>query len=152
MSMTKLTTSQDLGAALLRLALGVMFLAHAGLKVFTFGMPGTTQFFVSVGFPAWTAYAVVAAETVAGVLLILGVWTRWVALGLLPVLIGAAAVHWGNGWVFTAPNGGWEYPVFLAVASVVQALLGDGAYALTRPFNHSIARPKRTLDGCAPAV
>jgi putative oxidoreductase len=140
MRTTNLTTTQDLGATLLRLALGVMFLAHAGLKVFTFGMAGTVQFFLSVGFPAWTAYAVVAAETAAGVLLVLGVWTRWVSLALLPVLIGAATVHWGNGWVFTAPNGGWEYPVFLAVASVVQALLGNGAYALRWEARH-VPRP-----------
>jgi putative oxidoreductase len=48
----------------------------------------------------------------------------------VPVLLGALSVHLGNGWVFSAEGGGWEYPAFLAVASVVQALLGDGAYAL----------------------
>jgi putative oxidoreductase len=67
-------------------------------------------------------------------LLIAGVHSRWVALALVPVLLGAAAVHWGNGWLFTAPNGGWEYPVFLAAAAVVQALLGDGKYALGSAF------------------
>ena len=127
---TNLNTSKDLGATLLRLALGVMFLAHAGLKVFTFGIAGTEAFFVSQGFPVWTVFPVVAAEIVGGVLLILGVQTRLVSFALLPILIGAASVHWGNGWVFTAPNGGWEYPLFLAIALVVQALLGDGAYAL----------------------
>ena len=130
MSTDKFNSTQELGVTLLRIALGVMFLAHAGLKVFTFGMDGTVQFFTSVGFPAWTAYAVVAAESMAGALLILGLHTRWVSLAMLPVLLGAASVHWGNGWVFNAPNGGWEYPAFLAVASVVQALLGDGAWAL----------------------
>ena len=43
-----------------------------------------------------------------------------------------ATVHWGNGWLFTAQNGGWEYPVFLTVAALVQAMLGDGKYALAR--------------------
>ncbi len=51
---------------------------------------------------------------------------------LVPVLLAAAKVHLPNGWVFTAPGGGWEYPVFLAVASVVQWLIGDGAFALRR--------------------
>jgi putative oxidoreductase len=123
-------SAQEYGATLLRLALGAMFLAHAGLKVFTFTMAGTVQFFGSIGYPAWLAYAVVAAETLAGVLLIVGLRARWVALAMVPVLIGAAAVHVPNGWVFNAPNGGWEYPVFLIVASVVQALIGNGAYAL----------------------
>ena len=56
--------------------------------------------------------------------------TRIVALALVPVLIGATWVHSGNGWLFTSPNGGWEYPAFWTVALIVQALLGDGAYAL----------------------
>jgi len=44
--------------------------------------------------------------------------------------VGATWVHIGNGWVFSAPGGGWEYPVYLIVLSVAQALLGDGAHAL----------------------
>ena len=117
-------------ALLLRVSLGVMFIAHAFLKILVFTLPGTAQFFASVGFPEWTAYAVVAAELIGGVLLIAGVYSRWVALALVPVLLGAASVHWGNGWLFTAQNGGWEYPVFLIAAALVQALLGDGKYAL----------------------
>lgn len=117
-------------ALVLRLSLGLMFVAHGLLKVLVFGIPGTVGFFESVGFPGWLAYVTIAAELGGGLLLILGVWTRWVALALIPILLGALQVHFGNGWVFSAPNGGWEYPAFLAVASVVQALLGDGAYAL----------------------
>lgn len=119
---------------LLRVALGIMYLAHSViLKLMTFGLAGTAGFFVSVGLPGWLAYVTFAAEAVGGVLLILGVQTRWLVLALLPALIGAIIwVHAGNGWVFTAPNGGWEYPAFLIVASVVQFLLGDGAYALVR--------------------
>jgi putative oxidoreductase len=127
---TRSPSAQEYGATLLRLALGTMFLAHAGLKVFTFTMAGTVQFFASLGYPAWLAYAVVVAETAAGILLVVGFKARWVALAIAPVLIGAAAVHVPNGWLFTAQNGGWEYPVFLVVAALVQALIGDGAYAL----------------------
>jgi putative oxidoreductase len=128
-------------ALLLRLALGTMFVAHALLKLLVFTMPGTIQFFQSLGLPAALAYFTVAAELVGGVLLILGIGTRWVAAALVPVLLGAAWVHLGNGWLFTAPKGGWEYPVFLAVAAIVQALLGDGAYALgARRQNGSTTR------------
>ena len=45
-------------------------------------------------------------------------------------LLGATWAHAGNGWLFTAANGGWEYPAFLTAAAAVQALLGDGAFAL----------------------
>lgn len=117
-------------ALILRVSLGVMFIAHALLKILVFTLPGTAQFFGSVGLPGWLAYPVTGMELVGGAMLIAGVWTRWVALALVPVLVGAAGVHWGNGWLFTAPNGGWEYPVFLALAAIAQALLGDGAYAL----------------------
>jgi len=119
-------------ALLLRISLGTMFIAHASLKIFVFTLPGTAQFFGSVGFPAWTAYPVTAMELTGGVLLIAGVYARWVALALVPVLLGATFVHLPNGWLFTAPNGGWEYPLFLTVAAVVQALLGDGKFALAR--------------------
>lgn len=120
-----------LAAFVLRVSLGVMYLAHAlVLKVGVFGMAGTVQFFQSLGLPAWTAWATVLAETVGGALLVLGIGSRYVALALIPILIGALWVHSGNGWVFSAPNGGWEYPLYLIVLSVVQVLLGDGAYAL----------------------
>jgi len=120
-------------ATLLRISLGVMFIAHSlVLKYLTFTLPGTAQFFQSLGLPASLAYATFWAELVGGALLVAGVGTRWVALALVPILAGATWVHAGNGWVFNAPNGGWEYPVFLITASLVQALLGDGRYALAK--------------------
>jgi putative oxidoreductase len=114
------------GATLLRVALGIMFIAHSVvLKYFTFTLAGTAQYFASIGLPGFLAYVVFALEAVGGVLLVLGIRTRWVALGLVPVLLGAAWVHVGNGWVFNAPNGGWEYPVFLIVISLVVAAQGS---------------------------
>jgi putative oxidoreductase len=111
------------GSALLRITLGVMYLTHSiVLKVFTFGFAGTAGYFASLGLPSATAYLVIAAEAVGGALLLANVATRWVALALLPVLGGALWVHAGNGWVFSANGGGWEYPLFLIVASVVVAL------------------------------
>ena len=122
----------ELAAFILRIALGVMYLAHSlVLKLATFGLPGTAAFFAGVGLPRWLAYVTFAAEAIGGTLLLLGVRSRWVALGLLPALIGAIVwVHAANGWVFTAANGGWEYPAFLIVVSIVVVLLGDGPYAL----------------------
>ena len=118
-------------ATVLRVSLGVMYVAHSLiLKHFTYTLTGTAQFFESLGLPAALAYATFWAELAGGVLLIAGVGTRWIALALVPILLGAAWVHAGNGWVFSAQNGGWEYPVFLVAVSLVQALLGDGHYAL----------------------
>ena len=113
-----------------RLALGTMFLAHGLMKLLVFTLPGTAGFFESVGFPGWTAYLVTFAEIGGGVALLLGLRTRIVSAALIPVLLGALYVHLGNGWVFSAPNGGWEYPAFLVAAALVQVLLGDGRFAL----------------------
>jgi putative oxidoreductase len=131
-------TTAPYAALVLRVSLGIMFIAHALLKVFVFTLPGTVGFFESVGFPGWLAYVTIAAELLGGALLILGIYARWVALALVPILLGALQVHLGNGWVFSAEGGGWEYPAFLAAASLVQALLGDGAYAL-RPAERRLA-------------
>ena len=123
-------------ATLLRVSLGAMFIAHSLiLKHFTFTLPGTAQFFESLGLPGPLAYLTFWAELVGGALLVAGIGSRWVALALVPVLAGATWVHLGNGWVFSAQNGGWEYPVFLIAASLVQALLGDGRYAVSNLFN-----------------
>ena len=124
MSQTQLT---DIATFLLRVTLGIMFLAHSLiLKLFVFTLPGTAQFFDSIGMPGWLAYVVFPTEIVAGVLLVLGVQTRWVALATVPILAGATWAHSGNGWVFSNQGGGWEYPLFWAVVLVVQAMLGSG--------------------------
>jgi putative oxidoreductase len=122
----------DWGATVLRVSLGLMWIAHALVKLLVFTLPGTAQFFASVGLPGALAYPVFAAELLGGLALLLGVYARQAALLLLPLLIGAAWVHLPNGWQHTSTNGGWEYPAFLAAASLVQWLIGDGAFAWKR--------------------
>jgi putative oxidoreductase len=110
-------------AALLRISLGVMFVAHSVvLKWFTYGLAGTAGYFEAIGLPGALAYVVFAAEAAGGVLLIANVATGWVSLALIPILAGALWAHAGNGWVFSNANGGWEYPLFLIVVAAVVAL------------------------------
>ncbi len=118
------------GVFALRAALGVMFIAHAYLKYAVFTVPGFEGFLGSVGLPTFLAWPIILAELVGGVAILAGVFGRLVSLALLPVLLGALAVHAPNGWVFNAPNGGWEYPAFLALAALAHVLIGDGAFAL----------------------
>ena len=137
----------DYGALVLRVALGLMFLSHSiVLKWLTFTLAGTAQYFASIGLPAALAYVVTGAEILGGACLVLGIQSRWVALALSPILVGALWVHAGNGWVFTASGGGWEYPLYLLVLCAVQALVGDGAYAL------SPSRPVPSVDERARVV
>ncbi len=119
------------GALVLRVTLGILFLAHFGLKLLVFTPAGTAQFFGGLGLPPALAYLVMAGELFGGFALILGIYARWVALALTTILIGAiATVHIHAGFFFTAPNGGWEFTALWAIALVVQALLGDGVYAV----------------------
>lgn len=116
--------------ALLRISLGAMFIAHSVLlKGMIYGLDGTAAYFESIGLPAGLAYLVFWMEAAGGALLVLGIATRWTALALLPILVGALWAHAGNGWVFSNANGGWEYPLYLVILSVAQAMLGDGALA-----------------------
>ncbi len=131
-------------ALVLRVSLGILFIAHGLLlKVLTFTVPGTVGFFESIGYPGFFAYLVILGEIGGGLALILGVWTRAIALLLLPIMIGATLQHLGNGWLFSAPGGGWEFPAFWTVLLVVQAQLGDGAWAL---------KPATLLGGPAPTA
>ena len=120
-------------ALLLRVTLGVTLLAHGALKVFVFTVPGTVQVFESIGYPGFFAYLVILAELGGGAALLLGVFVRPVAVALIPVLIGATLQHAGNGWLFSAPGGGWEFPAFWTMTLAVQSLLGAGALTLRLP-------------------
>ncbi|MFC0683925.1 DoxX family protein [Novosphingobium clariflavum] len=120
------------GAFVLRVTLGVTFLAHFALKLFVFTPAGTAAYFGSLGLPPALAYASMAAEFLGGLALITGFKARAVALALIPLLVGTiVTVHGANGFFFNAPGGGWEYPAFWSIALLVQALIGDGAFALS---------------------
>jgi putative oxidoreductase len=125
------TRTAPYAALLLRVSLGILFLAHVSLKLFVFTPAGTAKFFGSLGLPPELAYLVMTAEVLGGIALILGLWTRIVAIAVTPVLLGAIfTVHGAAGFFFTNPHGGWEFPAFWTIALIVQALLGDGIYAL----------------------
>jgi putative oxidoreductase len=119
------------GAALLRVSLGVLALAHGLLKILVFTPAGTVAFFQSLGLPALLAYATITVEVAGGLALIVGAYTRYVSLAMFPILIGSIVFgHWNAGWLFSNQGGGWEFPAFWAAALLVQAMLGEGAFAL----------------------
>jgi putative oxidoreductase len=118
------------GALLLRVSLGLLFLAHGLLKLLVHKPAGTAAYFRSLGLPSFVGYLTMAAELGGGALLILGVGTSLVALALVPLILGTIfMVHGSKGWLFTNEGGGWEFPAFWTVALIVQVLLGSGAYS-----------------------
>jgi len=118
------------GQTLLRLTFGVVLFAHGWLKLTVFTPAGTVQFFESLGLPGLIAYLTIYGELLGGIALIVGVLTRLVAWLSLPIMLGALWVHIGNGWLFSSPNGGWEFPAVLAMLSVILGLTGSGPLAL----------------------
>ena len=125
------TTTAPYGIALLRVSLGVLFLAHVALKIFVFTIPGFVGYFASLGLPAVAAYGVIALELVGGVALVLGIYAPWVAVPLAIEMFGTIVmVHGHNGWLFTDKGGGWEYPAFWTISLIALTLLGDGAFAV----------------------
>lgn len=143
MSHVQNNSSAEIGTFVLRVSLGTLFLAHGLLKVLVFGLPGTVGYFQSLGYPSVFAYLTILGEIGGGLLLIGGVFTRWIALALVPLMIGATLVHLPNGWVFSNTGGGWEFPVLWTVLLGVQALLGDGAFALRIPGLTAAPAPSR---------
>lgn len=118
------------GALVLRLALGAMWIAHALLKWFVFTLGGFASWLENEGLPAFMAWPVFSLELIGGIMIVLGLYGRYVSAFLLPVMLVAAWTHSANGWAHTSTGGGWEYPVFLIFASVAYTLIGDGRYAL----------------------
>ncbi|MGB5133002.1 MAG: DoxX family protein [Steroidobacteraceae bacterium] len=133
-----MTTNAEKAALINRIALGCVFISHGLLKSVVYTLAESAQFFESLGIAGWLAYVVTFCEIIGGAALVLGIRTRWATVALLPVLLGTLWVHSGNGWLFTSPNGGWEYSAMLLVVSSVQILLGDGAFALAPERSRSL--------------
>ena len=137
--------SKAYGIFLLRVALGAMFIAHSVIHMLmTLTLAGTAKFFAELGLPEFLAYATFLAEAIGGALLILGVKARWVALALSPILLGAIWAHAGNGWIFTAPEGGWEYP--LSTSSFFASRSFCSATVPSRSRRHELAGTARARE------
>lgn len=123
----------DLAALVLRLGLAVLYVAHAGLKLFVFTPAGTAGYFQSLGLPGGLAYLTIAVELLGALALVIGYRVSLVALILIPFMLGATVLgHGGAGFFFTNEGGGWEYPAFWTITLLVQALIGGGKYAVSR--------------------
>lgn len=118
---------QPLGLLILRLVLGAVMIGHSYWKVFG-GESKYVGFITSVGLPAWSAYLSIAAEFGGGILLILGIFTRFAGLVvLIDMAVAIARVHWKHG--FLGENG-YQFPVSLAAIAFALIFLGAGPIAL----------------------
>jgi len=120
-------------ALVLRLCIAGLFFAHLYQKFAIRGLSVWWSGLQKAGYPDWALYYTLSAELLGGVLLLLGIYTRYISLYALPLMI--AATHFWvvrKGFYFT--DAGWEFPLAWSVMLIVQALLGDGAYAVRVPL------------------
>jgi putative oxidoreductase len=117
----------------LRATAGIILAVHGAMKLMD--IAGTVRSFGELGipYPQYAVYLAIAGELFGGLGLLVGLLTRVAALGTLgsmAVAIGYA--HFGHGLL--AKNGGWEYPLVLALVSLFFVTHGAGPASLDAFF------------------
>lgn len=140
----------DIGALLLRLAIGGLFFGHGAQKLFGWfgghGLGGTAGFVGSLGLRPPKLWAAIngLTEAGAGILLALGLLTPLAAAGIIGVmLVAVATVHWPKGVWNT--NGGYELNVVMAAGAAAVAFTGPGAFSLDATLGWTLAGPRGGL-------
>lgn len=127
---------------LLRVVLGIIFAYHGYLKLFVKGaLPGTAQFFAQVGIPLANVSAVVVAfaEFFGGLLLLVGLLTRWASAVLIfQMLVAFFMVHLKNG--FLVSKGGYEFVLLILAGLVVLLVNGAGKLSVGKLFKGKILK------------
>ena len=131
-------TSNDIALTILRLVLGVVFLAHGAQKMLGwfggYGFHATMEFFTHMGMPAPVAFLVICTEFFGGLGLIVGLLTRIAALGIGVEMIGAIfMVHLQNGffmnWFGNQKGEGFEYHLLAIAIAGTLLLRGAGKFS-----------------------
>lgn len=118
------------GLLVIRIALGIVMVAHGGQKLFTFGYAGVTGGMTQMGLPMpqVAAALIIAVEFFGGLMMLAGLLTRWVGLAFaFAMLVASVQVHLPNG--FFMP-GGYEFTMALAAMALGLALTGAGRFSV----------------------
>ncbi|TGK23354.1 DoxX family protein [Leptospira stimsonii] len=137
---TLFSTNSDLGPFLLRVVLGLVFFPHGAQKLFGwfggYGFKGTMGYFTgTAGLPAIVAFLVIIGESLGSVALLFGLLTRFTALSIAIIMLGAALlVHRENGffinWFGAQKGEGYEFHLLAIGAALALVFTGAGAFSL----------------------
>ena len=123
------------GALVLRVVLGVVYIAHAYLALVIMGPAKVVEYqrAVHIPLPEIGAWYLIVAHGLGGIMLILGLLVRWAALANIPVMAGALwFVHLQQGFFISGSKFGYEYVLVMLGATIAQALLGAGAFTFRK--------------------
>ena len=128
--------SRDLSYVVIRLTVGGMLLTHGIIKVMTttvtaFAAGGLARRGIEPSLPL--AYVVWFMETVGAICIMVGLFTRlFAAAAVIEFIVIIFVAHWGHGFMWSRPGGGWEYPLLWGLMFFAVALRGGGPYSLDR--------------------
>lgn len=151
-----LRTSSRPAPALARLAVAAVMFPHGAQHALGwfggYGFGGTLGWMTgTLGFPATLASLAIVTELTAPVALLFGLGSRFAALGIVGIMLGAATTHLPNGffmnWFGAMPAGteGFEYHLVMLALSAVVVLDGGGALSLDRVITHRAQQPVAAL-------
>lgn len=129
-------TKADVALLVIRLGLGVIFVAHGGQKLFGWfggaGLKGTIAWMSgSLHVPAALVVLAAVAEFFGGLGVLTGLLTRVAALGIACVMgVAIATTHWQHGF-FNGANG-IEFPLMLLVCALALMIGGSGHWGVDR--------------------
>jgi len=137
-------TSDDIGAFIARITLGIVMLPHGLQKLLGLfggaGFSGTVEFFVGSGLPAFIAVLIIISESFGSLGLIFGFLSRLAALGVIIIMLGAiVTVHIKNGffmnWSGSGPGEGFEYHLLAIGLGLIVLFKGGGAWSVDRAIS-----------------
>ena len=122
------------GALMLRVVLGVIYVAHAYLALFVIGPVKSAEYqrAMHIPLPELGVWYLIVAHGLGGIMLILGLLVRWAALANIPIMAGALWFHLPQGFFILGGKNGYEYVLVLLTATIAQALLGAGAFTFRK--------------------
>ncbi len=129
-----MSTYPDIALLILRIGLGITFVAHGWMKI-----RNPARWAKNMGLPTIIGLLVAIGEFFGGLGIFFGFLTQLAAFGPLFVMLGALRYHifvWKNKFI-NLEDDSWEFPFFLAVAALALALMGAGAYSIDAYFGLS---------------